>query len=65
MKYTPYTKIMPKTQQVNPTRLSSLFIIVLCLMFAAVIATTLGFVLGLNNDPREVLGNMDMRILSN
>lgn len=48
--------------KVNPERLSSLFMIVLSLMFAAVIATALGFVLGVNNDPKEVLGNMDIKI---
>lgn len=52
---------MPIKDKVSPKRMSALSIAIICLMFAAVIATTLGFALGISYDPAEVLGKMTTR----
>ncbi len=51
------------SQKLNPTRMSTLSIAIICLMFAAVVATALGFALGINYNPGEVLGSMTTRIV--
>lgn len=52
---------MPKKSQVKPVRLSSLSIAVILLMFAAVIATSIGYVLGVSYKPGQVLGMGSLR----